>query len=270
MINQRDAAETPPPDAHGLPDHDCWVYRAKAPANFRGTPPVAEVITVSSGSRIDLRFDAVARGVVLEDQGAKILSVSKPRSRGMGWECELRFVRARPEVIGEWLHTTKGADLVDLHSWRPSEGLSSTPPSPIASTEPAPEDAPRAFRELTREDFDALTYAVTVALSVALSGSWAEEAARNFVQGLADGCVRKVFAFALDVLNSPTRRHARKGGPGLARFAAARAVVAYVDHVSKPKSEIERWSILLATEVPVSLLAHAELRSTLVVEERCA
>lgn len=98
--NVRSHAEVPAPDGFGLPSHDCWVYQATAPANVRET--VIDTITIASTSLSEVQYDALATAARLEEAGARVLPLGAPRSRGMGRELDVRFVRARPELRGQW------------------------------------------------------------------------------------------------------------------------------------------------------------------------
>lgn len=99
--NLRSHAECPPPDFYGLPSTDCVVYRALAPHNVRGGEPPLDAIVVRSTSLSELQFEALSIGRRLQDAGA-LVQFGRPTSRGMGRELTIRFVRARPEVLGFW------------------------------------------------------------------------------------------------------------------------------------------------------------------------
>lgn len=121
--NVRSHAEVPEPDGFGLPSHDCWIYRAVAPANVRTAPgeePSVEAIVVSSTTLSELQFEALAVARRLQDAGALVLPFVTPRTRGMGRELELRVVRARPEVCGCWFRDLAEEALIAAERRLPS------------------------------------------------------------------------------------------------------------------------------------------------------
>lgn len=127
--NVRSHAEVPEPDGFGLPSHDCWIYRAVAPANVRTAPgeePFIEAIVVSSTTLSELQFEALAVARRLQDAGALVLPFGAPRTRGMGRELELRVVRARPEIRGFWFRDLAEEALIVAKRRLPS-------PAPVPS-----------------------------------------------------------------------------------------------------------------------------------------
>lgn len=121
--NLRSHAEVPEPDGFGLPSHDCIVYRAVAPRNVRtepGAEPFIELITVSSTTLSDLRYEALAVARRLQEHGAKFCGFSAARSRGMGRELDVRIVRANPEVLGFWTRDLAEEALVTAERRLPS------------------------------------------------------------------------------------------------------------------------------------------------------
>lgn len=98
--NERSHAEVPQPDGFGLPTHDCWVYRAARMHNVRST--TIDTLVVAATSPSEVQFEALALCVRLEAQGARVLPMAAPRTRGMGREVDVRFVRRAPEVRGVW------------------------------------------------------------------------------------------------------------------------------------------------------------------------
>lgn len=118
------------------------------------------------------------------------------------------------------------------------------------------------FRALARHEVEGVVFATHLAFARVLDATWSRECARNFVQGLLDGEVERVFDFARELLASPTRRtgvvvHHRRA----ALDAAALATIAYVDVVTQPDSVLHRWAVLLRTGIPDDVLRGVELES---------